>query len=795
LNPLKNEDDDIDYSIFGGTPVEPEVQQLKSNQNPEVDYSQFGGTPVKEKAGKWDSLLYGAQEGVLGVASLAKSGVNEFSKQANKVLGGPRLSNDEENLSADYLSSFPESEDQTSRRLRTGAAGAVGGIPFGVPGIIAGLVGSQAGQTIREVWGNEGKFDEFGWGEGAAIGADVLAGSAGALGHSVAKNAVKQSINRTPAIFNAAEGKIQKAVIKNNLNGQKDSLQKIINDFGQIKINEFERSATQISPNRYTDLNQSSASALERNANQMFRNSELSTISPLSPTKEQGGRALQEAANSVFQTQVIEGERAAYTQASAAAEGLSGQAPRTLEEAKRLRAQLTRTTPRPDQQPLISFIDNLILDLETTAPAATSPASSILDASGRPVNPSITTPETTAPRTRSANDLVKTVQDANNAVNYGSELRQQSHRLIPIVNTLRQETGAVLAKNPEAARLYQQANQLHANNAQVWGTKYMRNVRFAENPEKIVGMTRSPSNMRNFKQGVQDPTMQALGERLVIEDITSGSSAATNRKEIAGLAPELSINAKNASNALADVKDPLTNSGGRAAVRNEVLKDSAQAINTGKPPNKVLALMQNPKGYEIVRESLSHSPQGREVFASFERLFVEDLFKSTLNKNGQIDFNVANNIMKNRETRDVINRIGGSSLVFRFENLEQVAENFQKNVRLYQNNPDTISLSRKIFTSARNAGIAGALFHSIGVPSQVLVGLGLASVASTATSSFYNSISQKILSNPRSVSLLEAISKASTPQQLNRLLPRLTETINEEIKKTQGEDSNKKMDK
>src|SRR5690606_19697024 len=126
------------------------------------------------------------------------------------------------------------------------------------------------------------------------------------------------------------------------------------------------------------------------------------------------------------------------------------------------------------------------------------------------------------------------------------------------------------------------------------------------------------SNMRNFKDAIADPTLQGVGERLVIQQMTEGGAAQANRNAINKLSPELSMNARNASQELINVKDPLTTSGGRAAVRNDILKDAAQSVATGKRPEKVLDLMQTPKGYNLVREALNGTQESRRLFNSFE---------------------------------------------------------------------------------------------------------------------------------------------------------------------------------
>lgn len=761
------------------------VEKQESN-----DYSNFGfrsdEEKPKEKVGWAKSIIYGLGEAVLGIPGLIQYGVNEFSRPLEDLFYGEdreKLTFEQENPILAFTSQFPESEDESARRVRAGVQGAVTGSPFGIPGIIAGLIGSQAGQTVREVYGKDGKFDEFGWGEAGAIGADVVAGGLGGLATSIARGGGRtaaQQSSRAPAIFQQPQGKLQRAVVKNAIQGERTALENIINDFSNSQVRGFEQQVSAISPNSYTQLVNSDASALKRNADQMFKQTQLRTISPIQATPEQGGRAIQEAANHVFQTEVIEAENAAYRLAREAASELTGTAPRTIEEAKALRAQLTRVAPTSEQQPVIAFLDNLIMDLETTTPTTTRPASTILDASGRPLTPAQQIPGSTTANNLPANDLVTMVQNANQAVNYGSELRQQSHRLTRLVNTLRNEVGQVLRQNPEAANLYQQANTLHGNNAETWGTKYMRSVRFSENPESIVGKTKKASNMRNLKQGIQDPQMQALAERLVIEDITQTGSSDANRNALNNLAPELSPNARNAGEQLTQVKDPLTSSGGRAAIRNEILQDAAQSVSTGKRPERILDLMQTPKGYDIVRESMSGTRNSRELFSSFERLFIEDIFSSITDKTGRIDFSKARNIFKNRDVREVARRIGGDDIIRRFTQLEEFANNLARNQELYKSQA-TQSLFKSMLSNVKSSALIGGLFHLLGMPGSALAAMGIGKAGIGAFKGGYTGLKSKILNNPRALRALESITIANTTEELAKQLPRLIAELDKTI--------------
>lgn len=760
-----------DYRKYGGTPVE-------DNQPQQVDYSQYGGQvekPPKEKVGGIGSALYSIPELGAGLLNLAD----------RSFFGGYQPDFPERGLVHtvnEYVSEFPESEDEYARRIRTGvpavitgaAQGAMVGGPAGaLVGGTAALIGSQAGQSVRETFGEEGKFKEFGWGEGAALGTDFL--------FSLGINAVNQAarnpvaVSKVPAPFTQPNSRLQNAVVKQAMEGDRNKLQQVVNDFSKSQVSEFENQINQISPRKFSELPGSASSrANEYKAAQdtLYRNGQLAVISPIETSPENAGRAIQNAANETFRVNVTDAERQAYEAASQASRRLTGQAPRTLDEARALREDILRTPPSPEQSSMLSYLNDLIESLEEVVPAQEIPASTILDAYGNPVSPSRSIPESTALRTRNANDLIKLIQTGNQAANYDSVIREQSHRLIPILRTLREETGEILSRDPIASQLYENANDLHANNAQIWGTRYMRNVRFSENPENIISQTKKASNMRNFKQAVVDPTTQGLMERQVVEDATKSGSVESNNKFLRDMGDNLSPRAQGATREMINIKDPLTTQGGQAAARNGILSETAESIATGKRPDKVLTLMETPKGYNLVAQTLNYSPEARDIFRTFQRQFVEDLFDSVKDKTGKIDFKKAQNIIKEPQTRTVLRNIGGDPLVERIENLQRFSENFERNSDLYKT-AQVQSIFKEVLQSGRNAGVLGYMLHTLHIQPEIMVSLGLGGALYKSSQIIGKGIINKFLSSPRAVALVESLSNATTPEQVAQILPRL----------------------
>jgi hypothetical protein len=269
---------------------------------------------------------------------------------------------------------------------------------------------------------------------------------------------------------------------------------------------------------------------------------------------------------------------------------------------------------------------------------------------------------------------------------------------------------------------------------------------------------------------------------LVVDDITRTGSVASNIKTVADLAPELSVNAQNSAHQLVNVKDPLTSPGGLAIVRNEILKDAAQSVNSGKRPEKILDLMGTPKGYNLTRQTLQTSQEGRQMFSAFERLYMEDLFSAVRDPSGRIDFNKAKNIFKNPETRQVAELIN-PGMTRRFEQIETIANNFENNVNLFSQ-PQTKTVLQSAMKGVKDTGITGGILHALHVPWPIIVSLGLGKAGVGTAKVGYNALERRLLSNPRALDILEAISNVSTSEELAKQLPRLITEVEKKENKS-----------
>lgn len=758
----------------GGTqasPIGPDGGQ------PPIQVGPQDGGPVQPGdtgggSGFLDSINYGIQETLatpLALAEKAKSGLEYLSKPFvkpitditekgmdqlyRKVRGKEPPKRPQTKTVSKALSDLPKSETKAGRFVRTsipsvaygsGIGFAVGGPPGALAGAGTSLIGNLAGQTYREIFGKDGEMESTP-GEVGAIAVDVVASLSAGLVPKLPQ-LLKQS-RKIPNIFSENFNRISNKITKSYVQGEKKVLDKVIKDFSDKQIAKFEKEATRVSAETIQDLPKTSTQTLKNQAEELYRSNNLDMISPINTTKREAGLNIQEVAKNTFKETVIDAEREAYSKARGASKNLKGEAPEGFLEAKKLIRDMKRKPPSAEEKGVISYLDDVISTVGSKKEVKKVDAETLIDL----------------------------VQRGNKEINYNSQHREISHRLKPVVANLREDLREILSKDKNAHDLYIAANDLHAKNADIWGTRYMRNVRFSENPETIISGSRKASNMTNIQNAIPDQPTQNLLQRQVVEDITSGSTKGA-KKAIDELSPVLSDASRVSSNNLINIKDTLTDVGQRMATKNEILKIASKSVNTGERPEKLLNLMENQKGYNLVAESLNSTPEGRKIFDATKRMFVEDVFNEVMDKNGVIDFIKARKIIKNDDTKKVLEAIGGEGLTKRFSKIEKYAENFQNNMDLYKSNK-TQTAMQEIIKTTKNSGLLTGVLYSLGLPHSVVAGFGLSPILAKGGKISYDKAMTKVLTNPKSANMLENLSKATTQQDLLILLPKFVKLL------------------
>ena len=673
----------------------------------------------------------------------------------------------------EVLKNLPKSETQTGRRLRNAASAGVLTSVFGPLPTLISIASGQVGQTVREIFGEDGEGGFLV--ESAAFIVDLFTSLGLSIGPGILKESLKNSnkanaIKKISSVFEDNVKYLDKTDAKNIILGEKKALDKVVNDFSKDQIQVFEKEASKTASKPFEKLENIPATSLDDGIQKAYVDAQLNLITPIETTLEEGSRVIQDTTNKIFKSSVIDAEQAAYKKVSQESSKLSGKATETIKLAKKKRAELSSTTPTPDQEQAISFLDTLISDLEHTTPP--KKVAGGLDVSGSFIRDPSVIPSSTLPRTRTANDLIKMVQAGNHSINYDSQVRLQSHRLKPVIDMLREETGNVLQKNAKAFDLWKSANKLHGDNAKLWNTKNMRKVRFGENPESIIKANQTGSNLRNFKQATQNEYLSDFTEKMVIKEITDKGSSKSNNLALNKLQPSLSPRAHRAAKNIISSKNPDSLAGGREALKNKLINDAASSILAGKRPEIVLERMRTPKGYDFVYNTFKRTKNGREIFKSMERLFIEDIFESALTKEGIIDFKKANDIFKNKNIQEVVRKIGGNNLVNRFKELEKASIRFNANKELFKN-PKELGFIKEATSKIKNAGILTAVMHSFGVPYEVLAGMGLAKGAFEISKIASKKLIQKVASNPIAVDAIRRLSLAKTGKEASKQILRL----------------------
>lgn len=669
-----------------------------------------------------------------------------------------------ENLVSQLFQSLPASEGLMANVARGASRATIGvaaGGGVGLPVSPAILGGAAIGGGAAGV--------------GEAAGFNPLVSAAMELGTGVGATAFLENLGRAgPVTLSplAREGKsfleasAAKAIVQQGESGLNREIEKIASS----QLRDMELATGRLSESRFAELAplRTTLSEEQQQLQQLARNGILDTVHPTEATNQTAMTRIQNAVNQKFQESVIEAEAAAYSAAKAKSATARFSTPNTLQQAKNLRADMMRVAPSPEQEAVINELNRFIGAIEEGR------GPQILGPDGMAFG------EGLAPA-QMANEHIQNLQNANRFVSYDSALRSQSDRMKPILATYRRE---IAGKLPEDAReAWNAANSLHARNAEIWGTRYMRGLRFEEVPERILSQTKTPSNLQNLKKAMGRSRFVSLMERQIIDDITAKGSAESQRLALKQLAPRLTPTARRAAKELVDLGDKVGSQGARAAEKKALLSDIVQAAETGQPPTKALGLYETAKGRRFVHESLGKTEQGRQVAKSLDRMYTESLVNEFTKADGTLNIAKVKDIFNSpngKEIKAVLRDIGGQDLVNRFEGLARIAENIEKNVAIYTK-PSFREGLRTLLQTGQNHLLISGMLHLFHFPTAFLLSAGIVRAGAASLRKVSSLAINTALRNPKIYRALEQMSRSQSAELSLRLLPQIIGSIENEI--------------
>lgn len=343
--------------------------------------------------------------------------------------------------------------------------------------------------------------------------------------------------------------------------------------------------------------------------------------------------------------------------------------------------------------------------------------------------------------------------------------------LKPVSRAMKEDALQAMGSRPSVKRAFEAAENQFAEAQRVFNNDAMVKMRKSQNPEDLTSMFTKPSNLEKMNEAIGgNKQVKDFLDRLVVENISNKNKALAN--ELARESREyLSQKGQKGLDKLLEYGDSLASPGQQQLARGNILQDLQKSFDTGSRPDYTLKLMQNPVGYDMVKETLNRSPRGKKMFKSLERMTMEDMVASILDKDKQIDFEKAKDILSNPHMKSVVKQAIGEEGVRFFQNLERYGQNMAVNLRnlAVKDKP----LLQRVLDNYFDKGLKYALYAAapFTLGKSLLPVLG-ADVAKRA----YRARLYKILQEPQSQKLIQQMGQKNlSPRAMATLLRRFAQ--------------------
>jgi hypothetical protein len=621
---------------------------------------------------------------------------------------------------------------------------------FGGPAAYALMAGSDiAGQKAAEA------VEEAGGGEFAQAGADIGVSLLTGLGIPKLFQAGKtlSSASKLPAITE----EVGTAFTKAEMAGNQRKLQSKIATLGDNLISDFNKNIEAIDAKPLSKTQGFSALEIEQDIAKQNKNLVLDSIAPEQKAQDVWSN-IQNHVNEKYKAE-SDVYRKLYTDARSGAKSIKYSPRASIEELQNLDAVINNIeTMGSDYSAVNAKLKSALKDSGYIVETKEVPQ--ILDPFGSPIGPKTRT--TVSFENVTVDKLMDLAVRLSDVINYETLTPNIKKLLKPIVSSIKNDIRTALGNSP-AGSAYNLAEEMYANTANRFNKKSIMNLRSTEQPEKLTSLFNSPSNYQNLSNVVDSNLLRPV-QRAIIQD-----ASLLNPKKASSIIDQLPLNSKTkqTANEFFNLGDKLSSQGQYALTQNNVLSDVQKAVTSGSRPSYTLNTMQSETGYNLVKNTLSKSPKGKEIFKSLQKQLLSDVAESITDKSGKVDWNKAKDILADKELLNIMKDIGGNDLVNFLRSIENYSNNITSNLNRY-GGFKTTSLLEKAKQPVKD------IIYSIGLGSFLSPIVGV----TYFTSKVVNKALTSLLSNPTARNIIRSLANTSLTQtETARLIQQLNKAI------------------
>lgn len=261
--------------------------------------------------------------------------------------------------------------------------------------------------------------------------------------------------------------------------------------------------------------------------------------------------------------------------------------------------------------------------------------------------------------------------------------------LKPVSAAMKKDTLAAL-ENTGIKTVFEAAENQFAEAQRVYNNDAIKKFRKSQNVEEMGSFFTKPSNLERLQNAIGENKMvKDFSDRMVVESITGKSKHLA--EELANENRQfLGKKAQESMDKLLEFGNSLTAPGQQSLARGNILNDIQKAFGTGARPDFTLKMMQNPTGYNLVKQTLERSPKGKRMMKSLQRMTFEDMMNSVIGKDKHIDFEKSKDILSNPHLKNVVKEALGEEGLKFFEKLETYGKNMSENLQRFKTKDPSI---------------------------------------------------------------------------------------------------------
>ncbi len=615
--------------------------------------------------------------------------------------------------------------------------------------LLAGGPMSAALGGASEITGLGGRevAKKLGAGEIGQTAADIITGFYGAskFQKAFAPKIVKEAQKIVPKIATKLKKPAERAVTKAELIANPNKIQKEINKLGSDSIKKYEDKVGTLAEDTFTKP-EFNAREIEDSLVKETKEAAIRSISPKVAHSEAAWNMVAEGVNKELK-QARDQYRGLYRASEQQARKMEYLFTETATEAKKLQKQLKKiTTKGKGQSEIERALGSTITDLtikpmsqKKFAKALTKLMSANKDS--KIIDFTEVQKLLEGKKLTTVDKAMALKRNLSDVINYEDLSPSVKDLLRPLVKTLKGEILEALDPRPLVKTAYQKAESKFASTAKTFNKDAITFLRAKDAPETAASKFLVGSNVKYLKDALKgSPDAWEAVEGQILKEI-SKKSVDSGREILKEVGPHLTTNARKVAEDLISMGDKLTSKGAQNIMRAKMLESIQTAVSTGQRPDYALKLMQNPIGYKQVKNALSRSPKGNKMWKALQSQAVEDIFQSTLDKNKQIDWNKAKDLLRDPHVNKIIkDAVGQEGLKF-FKELTKYGKNIVQNLETFgAKTPATI---RETVVNTMGFTLKSTLASMVGGKLGLLAYLGLKVVPKVSKAVYY-----KMLASP-----------------------------------------------